>query len=256
MIAIALICIGLGSLCEVKAADKGLSGIDWDIWFERLFADRTHEWDGPRILLALMRLEKGSFQQIDPARKQIVDFWYEATMDLPEHCSMVYLAKMDTERDRCLASNYKRTVVYDFARRQLLSSCYTRLMSSIRAVDRLDNGEKEKFFRLGELWRDMLNHQDNVEYKWNLGNHIGFLVGEEARREQADFVNAWRGGICHKATSGLDEDDMSLEKFLATFDYKTREQASRSINRWITAIEACKYLHEHLDDIWRYVQSN
>lgn len=258
LIALALIVIGLSSLCAVKENDKRHSGKDWDAWFERLFANKPHQWDGPKILLALMRLEQGSSQHINEIRKSIVDFWYEATMDKAEHCSLVYMAKLETQRDRLMQLKYTRNVVYEFARQHLVKSCHLRLMSRIREIDTLSNEEKDQFFWLGALWRDMLKHPAEVEHKWNLGSHIGYLVGEEARHDYEQFVTTWQNGICHKVMSGLNEQDQDLESFLATFDYDKRETDSKAANRWITSLEACKYLQppQQLQNIWTYVKVN
>lgn len=253
---LALIIVGLSSLGNVQSEHELLDGLNWDLWFERLFTDTQYDLGGPVVMQILVRLEKGSSQQIKPVRKSIVDFWFDANIGNHEHCSTEYLAKMESERKKLLSNGFNRQDVYTRTRERVIENCYIRLLNGVGDIATVNADEQRSIFELGSLWNEVQQNRDQAEKHWNLGNHIAKMVGPAAVKVQEDFVNTWRKGPCVRLLTELDDLDKKIESFLATFDYSTRQKRSNAASKWITGIEACRHLQTEaeLSNVWQYVQ--
>lgn len=256
LIVLSLALVALYSLSGVQAEQKRLSGLDWDVWFERLVGLRKYDLDGPVLMQILMRLHKGSYQQISSDKKSIVDFWLDANVGNHEHCSSEFMTKLKSEHKRLVNNGYKKAdEIYSRTEWRVIGNCYSRLIFGLEELKTLATEEKDSIHKLGSLWNEAQKFDKKVEKKWNLGNYIGDLVGPAARQDQGVFLRTWRKGVCSKLLNELDEIDLKIEAFLATVDHP-RAANFIKIKEWIAGIEACKSLltDAELSNVWQYVR--
>lgn len=256
LVRITLIGLGLFYLRTVNANDERLSEKEWNEWFERLFADRPHDLNGSTVMLILMRLHKRSYQTIDEVRRAIAGFWFEANIGTAAHCSGDYLARLDAERDKYLAHDYRRDVIYKFTRRRVIADCYARLINGISQIDSLTRVDKDNIFRLGHLWSLKQANEGRKYERSNLGRFMSEMIIPQARREKSYFVVFWRNGVCGHVLSRLTEEELRIQSFLATLDHRTDKGASAMGINWVKGLEACKRLlpQKELDEVWRWAQ--
>lgn len=258
---VVLVVNGLGLVCWARVNDDRMSGSDWNLWYDRLFAhDRTYTLDEARAMSILMKLKKGSYQPIHEDKNKTVRFWYDANVYKLDHCSEDYVNGLYTRYIRHEPGAAPGVgILYGFTDRHIVLYCFDRFTSMDMAS--LNKYERAQLSTFGALFNEFQDHdRRRPDVEWRLGNIIGSLVDTTALLKQDDFVNAWRSGVCNKVLTRMDEPDMHdysfVEKFLATIDYKKRQKVSEQTNNWVSAIEACRYFgsDENLSNIWPFVQ--
>lgn len=251
----------VGSIDCAEVNDDRMSGSDWARWYDRLFAhDRSYDLDEEGAMSILLKLNKGSYQLIDENKNKTVRFWYDANIYNLEHCTERYVNSLYTHYVRHDPSTaYGIGIVYSFSNRHVIQYCYDRFTGM--DIGSLNEDKRARLFELGALFNELQDlDRQKPEIESRLGDAISSLVDLTARKNQPDFVDAWRSGVCNEVLTRLNEPDMhdysSIENFLATIDYKKREKVSRRTNDWVSAIEACKYfsLDENISNMWTYVQ--
>lgn len=117
--------------------------------------------------------------------------------------------------------------------------------SKIRLYLRSKNN---KLLHLGLMW-------NSLEVIHKAGHVAASIVDGRAgtQHRELDYIKGWRKNLCVKLMLRLERPEVSLCKHSNVFSDIWISRGPIKANRWITAIEACKYysFKEELADTWK-----
>lgn len=251
---IALACIVVSD-CSAKLGDDYLTSDEWNHWFLRLFGDLSDKSNEAGWVLNLMRLHENSLT-VDPIRREIVEFWYEAIIDNHEHCTIDYLSKLKEEQKKYLDNGYKADSIYGFVRKKVIFNCMRRFLTGVERIVAIMRNELDVIFELSKYWSKRIEVIGRGKNQLDLAiaEYVGSKVPKATLRNKREFVKAWRAGTCGRFLSELYGPMIGLEQFFSHLCAQ-HDQGANEAYRWVKGMEACRYLvtDQALDEIWRFV---
>lgn len=260
-VALALLTAEVGAYSKQSSKDDRLELNDWNLWYDALFSNRGNvPLFEDRILITIIRLHKGAKQPVDSIKQAIVDFFYEAHLDKPEHCSLDYLDRLKKRCEPMVLIRFQPMMNYcDQLSAKVKRSCYERAGQWIRSTSTLTESEKADVFELSQFRQ--------AGTMSSAGMKMARIVGLEATKTYAIFKFTWRMGACRKVSviSGqLKRDDADLYNMARAIDIeeeKSKNWFSRlstleELEQWFSIEDTCQAYEDdkNLQEVYKYAR--
>lgn len=250
--------LGITCLSDVQADDSILSPVQVNYLFDRLFGDR--ESFEPSVFITMLTRLHEHRMEVDPTRREIVEFWRDAVLDKQEHCTAEFMSKLEQERQKYLANRYNKHRIYDFVKDKVVSDCRHRFLRGVRrVVDGWKPEDINMLHELGIVWTNINHDKLTSELSKSAARAIAARLPLAVRKSRNDFAETWRhGGPCARFLDELEGPIMEIERFYEKFDtgYKSYKVDSKEAYAWVQAVQGCNYFStdKALDDVWPHVQ--
>lgn len=231
--------------------DDRLKAHEWYFWYDSLFGIEPQlTLFNERIVLAIIRLHKGAREPVNEVKQAIVDFFYEAHLDKPEHCLHAYMDRLNKRCEPAERIMFRPMMNYcNYLRSKIKQNCFRRIDQLIGLANPATDSEKVDLLELSK-------HANETKGISRVGMKMAQMVGLPATKSFRNFKSAWQIGPCRKvleAFDGIQMDNMDLYNFSRSIG---NDDMPEEVKEWFAILNICeKYeLDKNLQEVYKHVR--